>query len=87
MFCIVASNSHRGGNRLHSEYYIFIHTFVYDFAFSLNSHIVCLCYIVQSITFFVHKSKTVPIIFMKLLLRRLFFFLRLFNLVLFVKFF
>lgn len=34
----------QGGNRVHSEYYIFIHTvikmFVYSFAFSLNCHIV-----------------------------------------------
>lgn len=37
-----------GGLRLHREYYIFIHTFVYSFALSPNPHSVGLCYIMPS---------------------------------------
>lgn len=69
---LAASNSQRRGNRSHSEYYIFIHTaikrFVYGFAFSLNSHIVRLCYIVSSIMFFVHKRQNSADDFQKKLL-------------------
>ena len=55
-----ASNSHKGEIKLHREYYIFIHTviksFVYGFTFSLDSHVVRLCYIVPSSCFFVHAK-------------------------------